>query len=63
MKITLIFMCFEIGEKYLIKPVNFYTDNKNISTDINVNETKINVTQLIFLILVSSPMVSCARRC
>lgn len=26
--------------KYLIKPVNFYTDNKNVSTDINVNKTK-----------------------
>lgn len=25
--------------KYLIKPVNFYTDNKNVSTDINVNKT------------------------
>lgn len=26
--------------KYLIKPVNFYTDNKDVSTDINVNNTK-----------------------
>lgn len=34
------FTCQWNWRKYLIKPVNFYTDNKNVSTDINVNNTK-----------------------
>lgn len=34
------FYVFWNWRKYLIKPVNFYTDNKNVSTDINVNKTK-----------------------
>lgn len=34
------FYVWQNWRKYLIKPVNFYTDNKNVSTDINVNKTK-----------------------